>query len=94
MLTHILAFITTFTSVFLKGFQHKNVISGHLKAIVFTSYLMSLCDAIFIKIIIDGKYEIIFSSATGASLGMYISVKFHSEIFNFLLSCKNKVISL
>lgn len=81
MLSHLLAFCFTFCAVFLKGFQHKNVIGGHLRAIVITSYLMAVLDAwLILEIGAKASRDIAFSCGSGAALGMWISVKYHKEI--------------
>lgn len=83
-MTHLYAFLATFSTVFLKGFQHKNVISGRLKAIVITSYLMAAGDVIFVSIIIKGGLVLALSCGTGAALGMLISVKYYDTISKLL----------
>jgi hypothetical protein len=45
-------FAITFATVFLRGFQHKNVIGNHIRAVIVTSYLMAVCDVLFIGLLI------------------------------------------
>ena len=85
MLSHFIAFLTTFTSVFLKGFQHKNVIGGHLKSIAITSYFMAVTDVILVGLISQKGFVIAFSCGTGAALGMIISVHYHVKIMDFMV---------
>lgn len=85
MLSHLIAFLTTFTSVFLKGFQHKNVIGGHLKSIAITSYLMAVTDVILVGLISQKGFVIAFACGTGAALGMLISVHYHVKILAFIV---------
>lgn len=73
--------LVTFISVFLKGFQHKNVIGGHLKSVVLTSYLMGLFDVASVTLIVKGGAWIALSAGTGASLGMVSSIILHDRIF-------------
>lgn len=77
-LTSILASILT---VGLKGFQHKNVIHGHIKAVAITSYLMAAADVLLISLIIKGGWPIALTSGTGAAIGMVLSIKLHDHIF-------------
>lgn len=71
----------TFTAVFLKGFQHKNVIGNHVKTVFFTSYLMAAFDVASITIIIRGGWPIILTSGTGAAFGMVAAIKLHDRLF-------------
>ena len=81
MLNHLLIFVVTFITIFLKGFQHKNVIGGHLKLMTITSYAMAFGDVLLIGIISKSGWEIGFSSGTGAALGMLCSVLLHDMMF-------------
>ncbi len=80
MNTYILAGFGSFCSVFLKGFQYKNVTGNHRKLVFFTSYLMALCDYLIIGIIAKSNWNIAFLCATTASLGMVASMVLHDKI--------------
>lgn len=71
----------SFVSCFLKGFQHKNVIGGHIRSVFFTSWLMAAFDVAAVTLIIQGGWPIAISSGLGASLGMVVSIKLHDRIF-------------
>ena len=73
--------IVSFISCFLKGFQHKNVIGNHIKAVWFTSYLMALFDVVATLLVIKGGLPIALSAGFGASAGMVVAIKFHDRIF-------------
>ena len=73
--------IVSFIAVFLKGFQHKNVIGGHLKSVFFTSYAMASFDVAAITIIVKGGWVIAITSGTGAAFGMIAAIKFHDLLF-------------
>ena len=75
------SFLMTFFTVFLRGFQHKNVIGGHMRSIVAIAYLIYVADFIGFAIIIKNDWRIVFISALGASLGMYASVTLHNRIY-------------
>lgn len=73
--------VVSFTAVFLKGFQHKNVIGSHLKSVFFTSYLMAAFDVAAVSIIVIGGWPIAITSGTGAAFGMIAAIKLHDHIF-------------
>lgn len=73
--------MVTFCAVFLKGFQHKNVIGGHMKSVFVTSYLMAAVDVLAVAIVIQGGIWTAISSGTGAALGMVSAIKLHNRLF-------------
>lgn len=73
--------LVSFLSVFLKGFQHKNVIGGHLKSVFITSYLMAVFDVAIVTLIIQGGWVIALTSGTGAAFGMVAAIQTHDKIF-------------
>ena len=81
MTLYFFSFITSFCAVFLKGFQHKNVIGNHVKAVFYTSFLMAGFDVVAITIVVKGDWTIAFSAGFGAALGMVSSMKFHDKLF-------------
>ena len=80
-MTNLLAALVTFASVFLKGFQHKNVIANKMKSIVITSYLMASADVLLVGLIVREGWVLIPFCGTGAALGMYLSIKLHDRLF-------------
>lgn len=79
---YLLAFALSFVSVFLKGFQHKNVQGEHMKSIFIVSYLMAIFDVLIIGLIAKhGEWNIAFATGGGAALGMVISIKLHRKIY-------------
>jgi len=81
MLIYILSTAVSFTACFLKGFQHKNVIGGHLKSVFFTSYLMAAFDVAAVTLIVRGGWPIAISSGFGASAGMVAAILLHDRLF-------------
>lgn len=85
MTLYLLAFGATFISIFLKGFQHKNVIHNMYWSVGATSYAMNVFDVMLIglnaKIIIDGDYWYAFVSGTAAALAMTSSMYVHNRFF-------------
>ena len=78
-MTYILAFIGSFISVGLKGFQHKNVIHDLYLNTFVTSYMMAFMDVLIIGLIAKSGWDIAFASGTGASLGMVASMYAHNR---------------
>lgn len=80
-MTYALSVLVSFCAVFLKGFQHKNVIGGHLKTVAVTSYLMAAFDVAAVALIVRGGWGIALTSGTGAALGMLTAIKCHDRLF-------------
>lgn len=72
--THLLVLFTTFISVGLKGFQHKNVIGGKTAWIAYTSYAMAFCDYWVISTISKGQWTLSLMMGTGGAAGMVLSI--------------------
>lgn len=81
MIIYAISAIVSFTSCFLKGFQHKNVIGGHIKSVFFTSWMMAAFDVAAVTLIVKGGWPIALSSGLGASLGMVVAIKSHDRLF-------------
>ena len=77
--THLLAFVISFLAIGMKAFQQKNVTGHHIKAVVFTSYLMTFTDIFFIGLVTKYGWELAFSSGTGAALGMISAMLLHNR---------------
>lgn len=78
---YVLSTLVSFGGVFLKGFQHKNVIGGHLRSIFLTSYLMAAFDVAAVSLIVKGGWAVIFSAGTGAAFGMVTAVLVHDKLY-------------
>lgn len=76
---YLIAVLVTFISVFLKGFQYKNVLGGHYKLVAITSYAMAVCDVLVINLIVSSSWTIVFACGTGATLGMLGSMLSHDK---------------
>jgi hypothetical protein len=77
-----LSTVVSFVAVFLKVFQQKNVIGGHLKLVVLTSYLIASFDVATVVLIIRGGWPIALSSGTGAAIGAVTALKLHDRWFS------------
>lgn len=73
--------VVSFVAVFLKGFQHKNVIGGHVRTVFITSYFMAAFDVASVSLIVVGGWPIALTSGTGAAFGMVAAIKLHDRIF-------------
>lgn len=80
MMHQLLAFALSLSSVFLKGFQHKNVIGGHHKLIFFTSYVMAVTDVLVIGLVVERGWSICFATGTGAAIDMSLSMWLHDKL--------------
>lgn len=78
---YVTSVIVSFTSVILKGFQHKNVIGNHMKSVFVTSYAMAVFDVAAVSLIIKGGWPIAISSGTGAAFGMIAAMALHDKLF-------------
>lgn len=76
-----LSAVVAFIAVFLKGFQHKNVIGGHIRSVFFTSYAMAVFDVLTVTLIIHNGLWSAVAVGVGASFGMVTAIKLHDKIY-------------
>lgn len=81
MVYYVVALFVSFSSVFLKGLQYKNVAGNHFKLVAVTSYLMALSDVLTVGLIIKSDWTISIPCGIGSAAGMVLSMKFHDKIF-------------
>lgn len=79
--------LISFVAVFLKGFQHKNVIGNHVRSVFFTSYVMAVFDVLAVTIIVQGGLIIALTSGTGAAFGMVAAIYSHNWLYREKKSC-------
>ena len=79
MITFFTALSVSFVSVFLKGFQHKNVNGNHYRLVALFSYIMATMDVIMIGLISKNGFEVAIPCGTGATLGIVISMYLHNR---------------
>ena len=82
-LLYLASICVTFIAVFLKGFQHKNVIGNHIKSVAVTAFFMSVFDVLAVALVIKGGIWITISSGIGAPLGMICAITFHNRIYEY-----------
>lgn len=80
-MVHVVCALVTFLSVGLKGFQHKNVIGGHIRSAFWTSYLMGLFDVLTISMVARHGLVMALSVGTGAAFGMVSAMKLHDRLY-------------
>ena len=73
--------VVSFVAVFLKGFQHKNVIGNHQKSVFVTSYMMAFFDVATVALVVKGGWTIAFTAGTGAAFGMIAAIRLHDRIY-------------
>lgn len=79
MLPELATALATFAAVFLKGFQHKNVIHNRYKWIAITSYLMAAADVVVIGLVAKYGWALALWNGTGAAAGMLLAVWLHNR---------------
>lgn len=78
-----IAFAVTFTSVFLKGIQHKNVQHDMIWSIGATSFCMAALDFAIIKFIAGTTtWTMVFACGAGGAFGMMSAVVVHKRWLN------------
>lgn len=82
IITYGSSIIVSFCAVFLKGFQHKNVIGNHQKAVFYTSFAMAAFDVAAVTLIVKGGWSIAMTSGLGAAFGMIAAMRFHDRLFH------------
>lgn len=75
-----LGLVVTFASVFLKGFQHKNIEGNHTKLIFFTSYLLAVTDICVVGLVVKNGLWMILPAGTGAAFGMIVAMRAHRKL--------------
>lgn len=67
-------FLASFLSVFLKGFQHQNVIGGKYKSAFVISYFMAVMEVVVIALIVKEGWSSVVPVGTGSALGITSSM--------------------
>lgn len=73
------AFLTSFLTVGLKGFQSKNVIGHHVKSVAVTSFCVAMCEVMLVGLVATNGWSVAIPSGLGASLGMVTSILLHDK---------------
>jgi hypothetical protein len=73
-------FAVSFLAVFLKGFQHQNVIGGKYKLAFIFSYGMAVLDVAVISFVVSEGWASILPVGTGAAFGITLSMYLYRKI--------------
>lgn len=79
MTYYLLAFAVSAVTIFLKGFQHKNVIGNHYRLVAVTSVLMAVGDVAVVGLIVKQGWWMALPLGAGAALGMVTSMWVHQK---------------
>jgi len=84
-LIYVTAFCITFISVFLKGFQYKNVLHNNWISMAATSYMMNVFEVLavgnYAMIFIKGDWWYSFISGTSAAIAIVAASWLHTKIY-------------
>lgn len=69
-----------FLYVFLKGFQHQNVIHGKYKGAFILSYLMAAFEVACVTLVVQNGWASILPVGTGAAFGIVASMYAYRRI--------------
>jgi hypothetical protein len=73
-------FFVSLTAVFLKGFQHQNVIGGKYKMAAVFSYAMATLDVAVIALVVQSGWSSIIPVGTGGAIGIVASMYLYRRI--------------
>lgn len=77
---YLLQFLISLIAVFLKGFQHQNVIGGKYKSAFFFSYGMAVLDVAVISFVVKSGWWSILPVGTGAAIGIVASMYLYRKL--------------
>lgn len=78
---YVLSFLTTFSAAFVKTFQQRNIVQGHVKTAFFTSWVITGLEIATIGFVVSEGWYILFSAGLGGAVGVVIAMQMHSRIF-------------
>lgn len=85
---YLISMVLLFCAVFLKGFQHQNVIHRKMKAIFFTSVLMQIFDYAFLSFavaaVLTRSWMFALTSGIAAGIAMVTSIWFFDFIYSWM----------
>jgi hypothetical protein len=76
----IIQFFVSLTAVFLKGFQHQNVIGGKYKMAFIFSYMMAVLDVAVISLVVQSGWSSVIPVGTGGAIGIVASMYLYRRI--------------
>ena len=87
MILYLISFIVNLTYVFLKGWQHKNVIGGHTKSAAGLAFFMGIMEVVSVSIIVKGGWGVAISTGMGAAIGIVLAMKLHDKVYRKQPQC-------
>lgn len=76
----LLQFTVSLAAVFLKGFQHQNVIGGKYESAFCVSYLMAVLDVAVISFVVESGWLSVIPVGTGAAIGITTSMLVYRKL--------------
>ena len=73
-MTYLIQFAISMAAVFLKGFQHQNVIGGKYVPAFFMSYLMAVTEVVTVTLVVQNGWASVMPVGTGAAIGIVASM--------------------
>lgn len=77
----IISFLLTFSSVFLKSFQVKNMVGGQYWLMFVTALVLGAFEVIAPQVSVKGGLWLILTGSLGAGTAIVLGVKFHDVLF-------------
>lgn len=81
---YLLSTITTFLAAFVKTFQQRNIVQGHIKTAFVTSWIITALEIATIGFVVAEGWYILFSAGLGGAIGVVTAMKTHSKLFKGL----------
>lgn len=78
---YLLSVLTTFAAAFVKTFQQRNIVNGHVKTAFVTSWAITGLEIATIGFVVSEGWYILFSAGFGGAVGVVAAMKMHKQIF-------------
>lgn len=75
-----LSILITFTTVFLRAFQQKNVAGGHYKAMAATGFLIAAVEVSGVLVVSTAGWWAMLTAGLGGAIGVVLAVLLHDRI--------------
>lgn len=78
---YLLSFITTLSAAFVKTFQQRNIVNGHVKTAFCTSWVITGMEIATIGFVVSEGWYILLPAGLGGAIGVVLAMKLHTRIF-------------
>lgn len=78
---YLLSMLTAFAAAFVKTFQQRNIVFGHVKSAWVTSWIITALEIATIGFVVSEGWYILFSAGFGGATGVVLAMKAHKHIF-------------